>query len=406
MALCDGPAPRGTRGFTLIEMMIVIVLLVIMSGLMYETTLRTMEATEYAQIFNIMAIKAQRLSNALKEDLVTTKRLFEDGTDVGYFNALSLTPPPIDTTKLPKIEENDHFCADSAAMTKTGNCLMFVKVEPAYSVEAAYKVDGLGDPVTRPVRVDLYRAVIYYLARPTNYQGRSPLSQMAGGINLIRWQSVRFADKGQIDALEIRDPTPADAESLQSNVIASLSDPADPDPADPTDRPVGWAPIEYCWDPTKPVDEAFFKFVEVGGVHGMQDTTGDGVPDPVPGMSIEPAQDVNQWKDQELFDATAVLVDSDDSVGVSVSWNARHPALSALNILSTQLPRKSPVLVPKFAIPIVDTTTDWFPNGLEVQVIGQSGYRQTLVRLVLTKETTRQRIVAHESTTIVSTRDF
>ena len=49
---------------------------------------------------------------------------------------------------------------------------------------------------------------------------------------------------------------------------------------------------------------------------------------------------------------------------------------------------------------------DGFPNGFEVQVVGQSGARQALVRIVLAKETSDRRMAAYESTTIISTREF
>ena len=98
-----------TRGFTLLEMMIVVVLIVVTFSLLYGVTLRTMEATEYATAFNLMAAKGQRIGNAMKEDLVTAKEIFEDREDpatlrnrgVEYYNALYLTGQlPIDSTSL------------------------------------------------------------------------------------------------------------------------------------------------------------------------------------------------------------------------------------------------------------------------------------------------------------------
>jgi hypothetical protein len=76
----------------------------------------------------------------------------------------------------------------------------------------------------------------------------------------------------------------------------------------------------------------------------------------------------------------------------SVSWNT---SLTGFD---------TPVAVPRLAYPV--TTSDGFPNGFEVQVIGLSGARQTLVGLTLARETSLHRMAAHRAEVVVSSKDY
>jgi hypothetical protein len=49
---------------------------------------------------------------------------------------------------------------------------------------------------------------------------------------------------------------------------------------------------------------------------------------------------------------------------------------------------------------------DGFPNGFEVQIIGLSGARQTLVCLSLARQTPTLRIAAHRAQVIVTSKDY
>lgn len=384
------PAKRTSggkvEGFTLLEMTIVVVMVVIMCGLLYQVTLRTMEASEYATAFNHLAISAQRVSNEMMEDLVTAKELFEDRTSIDtgrnrgveYYNALDLSAkPPIDSTKLPVIEPNEVFSADTAALQKTGNCLMFIRTEPAYTVQVAYKQDLIsGDFLMREVSIDLYRIVIYYLTKE-----RGEIAGIPHLLDMVRWESIRFADKAQVEAVAIRDPTPADNVRMQSNLIEHL-----------VSLPVHER-VSYCWDASKLIDSAIFEFVSesVSGetVYKIADN-----PEAMP-VTISPPPVPAGYVDVSKYRPYELLFDSAQRK-VSVSWNT--------STFATGSTFKSSVAVPKFGLN--NLTGDWFPNGFEVQAVGQSGSRQILTRIVLAKETSFRHVAAHDATTIISTRDF
>jgi hypothetical protein len=52
------------------------------------------------------------------------------------------------------------------------------------------------------------------------------------------------------------------------------------------------------------------------------------------------------------------------------------------------------------------TGGDGFPHGFEVQIIGLSGARQTLVSLALARQVSSQRIAAHTSQIIITSKDY
>jgi hypothetical protein len=60
-------------------------------------------------------------------------------------------------------------------------------------------------------------------------------------------------------------------------------------------------------------------------------------------------------------------------------------------------------IVPQFATVIAGG--DGFPHGFEVQIVGPSGAREVLLKLVLAKSGA-QRIVARDLKAVLTTRDY
>ncbi|MBI4833200.1 MAG: prepilin-type N-terminal cleavage/methylation domain-containing protein [Planctomycetes bacterium] len=197
-------------------------------------------------------------------------------------------------------------------------------------------------------RLNVYRLVYYYLSpNNTSFAGRP------SSLRLIRWQSKEFADYEQIMAMSavISRATMADALYSQRG-------------------------ITYFWLPRNTPDTAFYEY----------DT-----------------DDIDDADDDNIDDApnNLYVVQRDNSYSIigylgfgtsSVAWNktADFPV---------------PVAVPKFGI--ADQAGAGFPHGFEVQIIGPTGARQVMVRLVIAYFTpTNKALYGWESSTIAVMHEF
>ncbi|MEW6354804.1 MAG: prepilin-type N-terminal cleavage/methylation domain-containing protein [Planctomycetota bacterium] len=417
------PKAVTNAGFSLLEVMMVVVIMVIVCALFYEVTMYTADATQYALAFNQMASSCQKASNQLKEDLATAKEVlglrFEPGTDppvasdtyapnirvAEYRRELTLPAdaPPIGvelvaregTGILPVLDPNGAFGPDDATTQRTGNCLMFIKTDPAFSARARYGPEDQFDPEinTRLIMIDVYRIVYYYL---TVMQGGN-VGGMEDSLSLIRWESIRFVDKEQLESLAERDPLPTPEGATQAEKDATL-------PVMQSDfirQLVEDAGINYCWDTTQNADTAFYELVQDAG-------SGDYMVASAPISAFEvSSSDLNI--PMSKYEHVVLNLEAKQA---TISWNTQSNLfIAGMGVAFREnykqwFPFKSPVMVPRFGYPDISLAGRGFPHGLEVQVIGPSGARQVLVRLVLVKETMRHRTAAHETVTIVATRDF
>lgn len=398
---------HGRQGFTLLEVMIVVLILSTVVVLFYQVTMQTMDASDYAAAFSDMTLGAQKAGNSIKEDLTTSKEVFQNNTrGTEYYACLQFPAefPPLTSSLMPTIDANGAFTADTSTAAKTGNCLVFIKTEPVYTVDTRYgpTMDDDRDPAketepdaddVRTVRIDVYRIVVYYLTRLRG----ADIGDHPHGLSLIRCESPRFLDKGQIEALLGRDPLPTPTGADQATRDATLPDLKSEfikhamlanDEEDDEHEDVGGKnnedpedPFEYCWDTSAAADSAFFQLrLGAGGEYEIAPTATN--------LTI-------------VMENAKHVIPNLAGKHASVLWNTWQWD----GVSRKMLPQlRSPVTVPKYGWS--DITGDWFPNGFEVQVIGQSGSRQVLVRLVLGKETNLHRIAAYDATTIIATRDF
>ncbi|NOZ20630.1 MAG: prepilin-type N-terminal cleavage/methylation domain-containing protein [Planctomycetes bacterium] len=426
---------RYGRGFTLVEVMIVAVIAWVVAYLFYQLVMQTTYATRYALAFNQMATSCQKAANQLKEDLSTAKEVFglrfEPGTDPPvasdtyapniraseYRIELELSPtalplgeeiqPREGTGLLPVLDPNGMFGPDDATVRRTGNCLLFTRTEAAFSARTRYGPVVVGDPEanTRLIMIDVFRLVYYYLTRVPG----ADVGGVEDGLSLVRWESIRFVDKGQLDALAERDPLPIPGDHPWDENDPKTG-PPDQTEIDAT-LPVMQSEfirqlvedegINYCWDTTQDASSAFYELTQDA-------VSGDYVIDSSP-VSAFDASSTNLNIPMNKFEHVILNLASKHA---TVSWNT--PGNEFIAGMGNQFKVnygnyfrfQSPVLVPRFGYPDVSLSGPGFPHGFEVQVIGPSGARQVLVRLVLAKETWQKRIAAHETVTIVSTRDF
>ncbi len=198
-------------------------------------------------------------------------------------------------------------------------------------------------------RVDMYRLVYYYLSPVTQTIGASPTS-----LRLVKWTSKEFADYNQVMTITT---TPDWAEFAYDLYFARG--------------------IRHLWVPRNTSNAAFYAIDEYGIV--------DTLPNP--------------------FFTIPTGIDTDGNVMVSSVINdlGRGLASMAWNNSTTF---RTPDVVPKFAVG--SSFGAGFPHGMEVQIIGPTGARQVLVRLVMAYVVggSGQNLYSNESHTITTLREY
>ncbi len=193
----------------------------------------------------------------------------------------------------------------------------------------------------RTYRVSVYRLVAYYIA-DYGY----PVTQGLSSFDLVRWESAAFVDRTTLTS--VTDPT------VRANVVTSLQ----------TEKN-----IYYAWDPSATADLAFYELTSDiagapdGGYQIPWCTVSDNTQDRLPRTYFRKRN--------------AALVANNDATGEAA--------------------------VPKFAQKVAGNPG--FPNGFEVMVIGPSGSRKILARVVA-QRAFAGKVVYSKSETIATMRDI
>ena len=340
----------GSRGFTLVETMVALVIIMAGFWAFYEVVVRTMDANDYAMSFNTLAASSQKAVNDIREDLSVAKLIFRNDTiGQGYLAALSLPTgyPILGQSSLPGVREGGIFQQDTSTSGYTGNVLLFVSTQKAYLGNLTYCTDSTK---LWPVRIDRYCLVIYYLTRIRG----AAIGGVADSLNLVRAYSAAYADYSEVMA--VVDPVSSQLPDLKSQVVADLYNNQG---------------IRYLWDTTAAASAAFYQIALVGSVPTVSAT---------PSATYRPP----------LSEPTEFLRNL-HARHTSVSWN-------------TGSTFRSPQMIPVYAY--ASATGDRFPHGFEVQVIGLSGARQTLVSLSLARQAPAQRLAAQRAQIIIMSKDY
>src|SRR3989339_1794027 len=203
--------------------------------------------------------------------------------------------------------------------------------------------------LTTTRRVDMYRIVYYYLSPVTQTIGANPTS-----LRLVKWTSQEFADYSQVMAIT----NAAEQADFVMDLYLNSG-------------------IRYLWVPRNTQNNAFYAIDEYGAVSGL----------PEPSFTIPTGIDAQG-------NAMVSSVINDLGLGfATVAWNNSA-------IFST------PDIVPKFAVG--SAVGAGFPHGLEIQIIGPTGARQVMVRLVLAYVVSGagQSLYSNESHTIATLREY
>ena len=327
----------GTRdregGMTLIEIMVSLGILSVLFLVILRSTLSVGDVSATLESYNTILQKTQELNAALKTDISTARRIYEEdtlGQGRSYMNNMLFgTLPPITGNLLPKIANLGNFDKDVIGNRRVGNVLMVVgELSPADYTDTTVIPN-------KSYRVNVFRLVCYY---PTQYTNAA--TQGLSDLDLVRWESPAYADYTTLTAI-----TDLTARGL---VIAYLK------------NTLG---ITHAWDPSLLETAAFFPLTAI--VAATPDAAYKIPPSPVR--------------------AKAPLA----------YFRIRNAALSQNNAVVT-----GESVIPKFAQKVAG-----FPHGFEVMVIGPSGARKILTRVVA-ERSMRNRVVQAKSESIATMRDI
>lgn len=312
---------NGQRGFSLVEITVVLAIVSALMILTYQMIEETMSATLFNESHNDLAVMSQQAVNAIQTELLQTKLVYEDDTDGNdYRKALKFASPASVWTSsvLPVMESTTAiFKPDTAKDRFTGNSLLLVRQMPPLSI--MYDDDGVGGTPEVELLADRYRFEYIYLRRDT----RQSFAASGQSADLMFATSADYADYFQLAAIKNKPGT------VVSKLLA--------------------AGLKRAWDPGKPLNQAFYEL----------SAATDGTFDPA---INKPSIDVAR---------TRTLLRG--LIGAHVSGKM------AYSVAFAGFPIRQPLSV--FAKP--DATLPAFPSGFEVKIIGPAGNRQVLTRILL-----------------------
>ena len=197
-------------------------------------------------------------------------------------------------------------------------------------------------------RVNIYRLTCYYLS-----PNSTPIAGKSSSLRLIKWQSKEFADYEQVMAIS----SPVSRNAFANALLTSRG-------------------INYFWLPRNTPATAFYRY----DYDELNDADDDDIDDAVDAFYI-------------IQKDTIERVIGNLGYGTSsVSWNRGSDFWV-------------PDAVPKFGL--ASQSGAGFPHGFEIQVIGPTGARQVLVRLVLTYYIgLNQSLFSGESITVAVMHEF
>jgi prepilin-type N-terminal cleavage/methylation domain-containing protein len=343
---------RAAEGFTIIEILVVLFLMSIVSLIFYQLLDGTISASMYMESHNDLSTFGQQAVNAIQTEIHQSKMLFQDDSlGNAYRNALQVPATyPVwggnAGSRMPLFDESTqqlHPDTGTGSDRRVGNCLLIARQLAPLTIDVDTDGDDNNDS---QVLADRYRFQFYYLSP------NSKRSFRGSGyyLDLVESRSVIYSDYFQ---------------------LINLSDqPA----ARPVRQQVGRAlyvrGITQSWDPGQSPDTAFHSIDEDGILSE----------DPI----TDPLIETTARSLLPQFAGGRISGNMDYSVGFMPASGHRFPVRTK---------------VPVFAQP--DET---FPGGLEFLVVGPTGSRKVLTRLVLFSAYKAVKMDSQETSVITSSR--
>jgi type II secretory pathway pseudopilin PulG len=315
---------RADSGYSLVELVVVSALIGMLVYGVTSLAVSGAEAQEYARRLNRATEVTQDMIDQVRTEMASSVRIFgNDAEGIANLAVLDLSsaPTPLTGLRLPTISASESIRPDTSGAEITGNSLFFARIGWCDHYECA---SG------NRYMVDVYRWTYYYLAMVDD--GIDPEHPI--GLDLVRVDSEPLVDGASID--RILDPTD------QAEVLLHLLN------ATPDLDGQRHEPCEVVW--------MRGDLPSVAGTLRQIDSS-DG------SLSVTPiAPRTNPWAVQ--------LADTD----VQGLLAYRHHSIA------------SNYAMPSFGVgkySVMTTTGDGFPHGFEVQIVGPSGGRQTLLHAVV-----------------------
>lgn len=224
---------RGIRpGFTLLELAIAMMIMSVILVILVNTFLGTRKAQGQAvtmaglKVAGSAAIEKMYLELSQAKRLMASMDVAPPGEDIGraYFAKLDLPtthlrPIPELNMRFPRIVPNGKFTAMGTAPGQlspahVGNTLLMVTrygeiplaTDGVKMKFGSVGVDGKQEErlltPDKPFRLARYRFVAYYLDEEKLPKGTPKFKGgMAHVMNLVRWESLNYADKGEVEGL-------------------------------------------------------------------------------------------------------------------------------------------------------------------------------------------------------------
>lgn len=341
---------RIVAGFTLLEMLLAGGLLALTLAVAVPFFQSAFSSLTSMEAQNALKTGAHKALDRIQLFLTENKRFFpveDPGLEfLPYVQFGSGVPAPLADSRLPAINQDGSLTPSSGTFSAAdvGNSLFFV------SLDAPEDVVDPGIAGARPLRVDIYHFNYYFLAADGSGSiGGKPKLQ------LWEWHSVKYVDLPTIQKLA------GDPASLTNLVIALYGR--------------GYL---YAYNPSllNPLD----------AIYGLES---DGTLTAAPSM---PIFEIPQASAGNMMNLATGALGGSYRYGVSP------------NTIDKQGTFDSPVSVPRFAA--VSASSPTFSSGFEVAVVGDSGARQVLMRLVLVAQGSFPSNVTHERIAISTIRDI
>jgi len=317
---------RTERGFSLMEITVVLAIVSVVLILVYSLMEKTMQTTMFNESHNDLSLLSQHAVNTLQTEIVQTRVAFEeDAVGVAYRAAM---PVPAGITVwpdsyLPVFDPAGALEPDTAARRATGNSLLLARQLAPLPITYDHDSDSSTPEVE--FLADRYRFEYAYLSPRT-------LKSFSGSgftLDLLMSTSREYADEFQIAAMG-----PATGKIAAKLIAAGLT---------------------TAWNPGQPVNSAFYSLA------GALDNTFD---PPLARPTI-------------AVDQTRSLLRS--LLGGRVSGRMDYSV--AFVPPSPAPPFPIPTPIPVYAAPVAGRPG--FPSGFEVKVVGAARNRQVVTRVVV-----------------------
>ena len=338
---------QGAAGFSVIELVIVTSLLGLMIYAVSTLAVNGGEAQEYARRLNRATEITQDVVDQVRTEMVSSVRLFGNDTE-GLANRALLdlagAPTPLTSSRLPTISPTDSIRPDTAGAEITGNSLFFARL--AWS-------DRFECTSSNVYMVDVCRWCYYYLT----VEDGGPMPGRPIGLNIVRIESEPLVDASSIDRID--DPTD------QAEVLMHLAN------STPDINGVRHDRCEVVWRRGQ--------LPSVVGTLRMIDDTDGSLSDSPIGSRPSP------WN----------VLRSQSNVQGLLSY--RHHSV-ATNYARANFG------VGRYSVATNSGTG--FPHGFEVQTVGPSNGRQTVLHLVVSSTNRRGHWAWADTQVVIDSRDL